>query len=77
MQTSSLSKKPQRPDQHTFFSAPYLREHPSASAHGIDLGMRDVTLGILCCSTAGGLVYRARWKKTPVSVKVCQGVIRF
>ena len=69
---AKATKKP--PRQQSFMSEPYNRsrkeEGGPSSRPPPDDGMRDVTMGVLCSNTADGLVYRARWKKRSVSVKV-------
>ena len=69
---AKATKRP--PRQQSFMSEPYERSRMeqggTPSKPPPDDGMRDVTMGVLCSNTADGLVYRARWKKRSVSVKV-------
>ena len=70
LQTGMQGLKAGKPKQHSFMSALYIKEQPVTSKQPVDMGMRDVTMGVLCSSSSSGMVYRARWRKRSVSVKV-------
>lgn len=52
--------------QHTYVNTELAEKH----GYTAESGMRDVTMGVLCTNTPEGLVYRARWKRRSVCVKV-------
>jgi len=58
------------PRQQTFYSKEYAMNFPVTSKQPVSEGMRDVTMGVLCSQNGNALVYRGRWRKKAVSVKV-------
>ena len=58
------------PRQQTFYSKEYAMNFPVTSKQPVSEGMRDVTMGVLCSQNGHALVYRGRWRKKAVSVKV-------
>lgn len=56
--------------QQTFYSKEYALNFPVTSKQPVSEGMKDVTMGVLCSQGSHALVYRGRWRKKAVSVKV-------